>query len=98
MIAVHFFFPQYSPIFFNSDSQLINAPRSPPPSNPGSFSSHISCTLITDTQPQSRNNSPTVQHRKPHPSPETDPLSPANQFGGSFSKSLRISRRNKQIT
>src|SRR5713101_1231922 len=80
MITIHFFFPQYSPIFFNSDSQLINAPRSRPLSNPGSFSSHISCTLITDTQSQSRNNSPTVQHRKLRPSPETDPLSAAKHL------------------
>jgi len=92
--AIHFFFPQYSPIFSNRDSQLINAPRSPPPFNPGSFSSHISCTLITDTQPQSRNNSPTVQHRKLRPSPETDPLFATNHFGGS----LKIRMTNTQIS
>src|SRR4029077_14654936 len=44
------------------------------------FSSHISCTLITDTQSQSRNNSPTVQHRKLRPSPETDPKSAASHL------------------
>src|SRR4029077_10404695 len=59
------------------------------------FSSHISCTLITDTQSQSRNNSPTVQHRKLRPSPETDPSSAANHFGGSL-KIRMTSYTNKQ--
>src|ERR1035441_3412318 len=44
------------------------------------FSSHFSCTPITDTQPPSRHNSPTVQHRKLRPSPETGPKSAAKPF------------------
>ena len=37
------------------------------------LSSHFSCTAITDTQSQSRNNSQTVQHRELRPSSETGP-------------------------
>src|SRR6202521_16476 len=48
------------------------------------FSSHFSSTALTDTESQSRNNSPTVQHRKLRPSPETDPKSAANHVGGVF--------------
>ena len=63
-----------SPTARNSSLTPISEPQDLP------FSSHISCTLITDTQPQSRNNSPTVQHRKLCPSPETAPLSAANHL------------------
>src|ERR1700687_2671345 len=48
-----------------------------PEAAPRPFSSHFSCTAITDTESQSCNNSPTVQHRELHPSPETDPSSAA---------------------
>jgi hypothetical protein len=44
------------------------------------FSSHFSSTALTDTKSQSRNNSPTVQHQEPRPSPETDPKSAAKPF------------------
>jgi len=44
------------------------------------FSSHFSCTAITDTESQSRNNSPTVQHRKLCSPPETDAKSAAKPF------------------
>src|SRR6266436_1851280 len=67
-----------SPTARNSSLTRISEPHDLP------FSSHISCTLITDTQSQSRNNSLTVEHRKLRPSPETDPLSAANYFGGSL--------------
>src|SRR6266849_1917299 len=63
-----------SPAARNSSLTPISEPHDLP------FSSHISCTLITDTQSQSRNNSPTVQHRKLRPSPETDPLSAAKHL------------------
>src|ERR1700674_2363361 len=49
----------------------FSEPHDPP------FPSHFSCTALTDTKSQSRNNSPTVQHRKLCPSPETDPKSAA---------------------
>jgi hypothetical protein len=80
-----------SPTARNSSLTPISEPQDLP------FSSHISCTLITDTQSQSRNNSPTVEHRKLCPSPETDPLSAANHFGGSLKirmTSTQISSRN----
>ena len=67
-----------SPTARNSSLTPISEPHDLP------FSSHISCTLITDTQSQSRNNSPTVQHRKLRPSPETDPRSAVNHLGGSL--------------
>src|ERR1700694_5230515 len=54
----------------NNDSQTENAAV-------WLFSSHFSSTALTDTEPQSRNNPPTVQHRKLRPSPETDPKSAA---------------------
>ena len=76
-----------SPTARNSSLTPISEPHDLP------FSSHISCTLITDTQSQSRNNSPTVEHRKLRPSPETDPLSAANHFGGS----LKIRMTSTQI-
>jgi hypothetical protein len=44
------------------------------------FSSHFSSTALTDTKSQSRKNSPTVQHRKQCPSPETDPNPPQKPF------------------
>ena len=56
------------------------------------LSSHFSCTAITDTQSQSRNNSPTVQYRKLCPSPETDPTSAAKPSSALFEK-LTQSRR-----
>src|SRR6266478_8994360 len=80
-----------SPTARNSSLTPISEPHDLP------FSSHISCTLITDTQSQSRNNSPTVEHRKLRPSPETDPLSAVNHFGGSLTirvTSTQISSRN----
>src|SRR5260370_40261637 len=50
------------------------------PAHASAFSSHFSCTALTDTKSQSRNNSPTVQHRKLRPFPETDPSSSAKPF------------------
>src|SRR5260370_13508073 len=56
------------------------------------YPSHFSSTAITDTQSQSRNNSPTVQYRKLCPSPETDPTSAAKPSSALFEK-LTQSRR-----
>ena len=56
----------------------FSEPHDPP------FSSHFSCTAITDTKSQSRINSPTVQHRKLRPSPETDPKSAAKPFSAAL--------------
>jgi hypothetical protein len=79
-----------SPTARNSSLTSISEPQDLP------FSSHISCTLITDTQSQSRNNSPTLQHRKLRPSPETDPLSAANHFGGSLTKGQQVHKLKQQ--
>src|SRR5258708_32933885 len=54
------------------------------------FSSLFSRTAITDTQSQSRNNSPTVQHRKLRPSPETDPSSAAKHLRRLFDKRTTV--------
>jgi hypothetical protein len=58
----------------------FSEPHDPP------FSSHFSCTAITDTPSQSRNDSPTVQYRKLCPSPETDPTSAAKPSSALFEK------------
>src|SRR6267143_895133 len=79
-----------SPTARNSSLTPISEPHDLP------FSSHISCTLNTDTQSQSRNNSPTVQHRKLRPSPETDPLSAANHFGGSLTKDDKYTNKQQK--
>src|SRR5258708_4677031 len=48
------------------------------------FPSHFSCTAITDTESQSCENSPRVQHRELRPSSEPEPSSAAKHFGGSL--------------
>ena len=71
----------------NNDSQPENLGRL-------LFSSHFSRTAITDTESQSRNNSPTVQHRKRCPSPETDPSSTAKHLRRLFDK--RTTKQQKR--
>ena len=55
-----------------------------PEAAPRPFSSHFSCTVITDTESQSCNNSPAVPHRELRPSPETDPSSAAKPFSAAL--------------
>src|SRR5260370_28729258 len=68
----------------------FSEPHDPP------FSSHFSRTAITDTQSESRNNSPTVQHRKRCPSPETDPSSTAKHLRRLFDKRTRSTQIKQQ--
>src|SRR5258708_11569058 len=55
------------------------------PNQPLAFFHHTFLVPPSQTRRlQSLHNSPTVQHRKLHPSSETDPKSAANHFGGSL--------------
>jgi hypothetical protein len=67
------------------------------------FSSHFSCTALTDTQSQLCKNSPAVQHQELRPSPERRTQNPPqNHFGRLFdnmktsSKSGQPARRKVQ--
>src|ERR1700693_861799 len=62
-----------------------------PEAAPRPFSSHFSCTVITDTEPQSCNNSPTVQHRKTAPvSRDGLKIRRKTIFGGSLKSGRQV--------
>jgi len=84
-----------SPTARNSSLTSISEPQDLP------FSSHISCTLITDTQSQSRNNSPTLQHRKIASVSRDRPIIPRKSFRRLFDKrttSTQIKQQKRRLS